>query len=282
LGWTPGPLAPRSSRTGCSSGNRAARSPSSRSESGGDRTVFELPREGSSGTPPLSANKPARELAGQQGQKPPSHGTWQGAPEDGRLGGTLERRRKGPGRSTSPTDAGLTASTSFLLALDDGAYDVPGEGGLRHEPLFTAPTASGETSTTVSKACSAAPRATLVTSRRPGPRPPRPRIRRPGQPAPPRRRPPVALKAPRMASLTTPRAVPVISPASFSVLSMMSVTAVRLAFTTSPASGRSRPRPWPFPGRRSTWPSPPANEEPATVVTIASNPPIGLIGLRVG
>ena len=135
--------------------------------------------EGSSGTPQLSANKPAR-APGQQGQKPPSHGTWQGAPEDGRLGGTLERRRKEPGRRTSPTDAGLTATTSFLLALDDGAYDVPGEGGLRHEPLFTAPTASGETSTTVSKTCSAAPRATLVTSRRPGPRPPRPWIRRPG------------------------------------------------------------------------------------------------------
>jgi len=86
-----------------------------------------------------------------------------------------------------------------------------------------------------------------------------------------------------MASVTTPRAVPVISRASFSVLSMMSVTAVRLAFTTFPA-------PWTtittafLAFSRAPFDMAVAlpDEEPATVVTIASNPPIGLIGLRAG
>jgi hypothetical protein len=34
--------------------------------------------------------------------------------------------------------------------------------------------------------------------------------------------------------------------------------------------------------RSGSWAAPPADEEPATVVTIASNPPIALIGLRAG
>jgi hypothetical protein len=122
------------------------------------------------------------------------------------------------------------------------------------------------------------PGATLVTSRRPGPRPPRPWIRRPGQPAPPRRRLLVALKG-------SPDGIRDYAEGCAGDLADIHQRAHHDVGHRGTAGVHDVPRPLDdaydrvlglFLGRRSTWPSLPAGEEPATVDTIASNPPIAL------
>jgi hypothetical protein len=114
-------------------------------ERGVDRTVFELPREGSSGTP-RSPRTSWRASSPANRDRSPSHGTWAKS-TGGRPVGRYARTPTKGARVNYFAHRRRPHGLLLLLlpALDDGAYEVPGEGRVLRESLFTAPTASAET-----------------------------------------------------------------------------------------------------------------------------------------